>query len=60
MPKKPIEYDLQSLREGITKCDVNVGIFEQAIAGERATQKQYRHMISVLEEKYEREKRHPV
>jgi len=57
---RPPEYDLDALRQGLTKCDANILIFEQAIEAERQTKKQYRHMISVLEEKIEREKRHPV
>ena len=51
-----VEYDLQALKDGLGKCDVNIRIFEKAIEGEQDTKKKFRHMISVLEEKLERQK----
>ncbi len=51
-----VEYDLQALKDGLGKCDANIKIFETAIEGEQDTKKKFRHMISVLEEKLERQK----
>ena len=50
-----IEYDLDALKEGLVKCDKNVKIFEEAILNEQKTKREYRRMISVLEEKKARE-----
>lgn len=46
-----VEYDINALREAIKKAEVNIQTFEDAIEGERATQREYRRMISVLEDK---------
>ena len=37
---------IQSLKEGIKKCDANIVIFEEAIRKERQTQEDYRQIIS--------------
>lgn len=37
---------LESLKEGIKKCDANIVIFEDAIKKERQTQEDYRQIIS--------------
>jgi len=39
------EFNPESLKEGIKKCDANILIFEEAIRKERATQEEYRQMI---------------
>ncbi len=49
--KRILEYDLESLKQNIKKCRINIATFEEAIAKENETIKQLRHMISVLEEK---------
>ncbi|MFH1320073.1 MAG: hypothetical protein ABII90_05385 [Bacteroidota bacterium] len=36
---------MESLKEGIKKCDANIVIFEDAIKKERATQEEYREII---------------
>lgn len=46
-----VEYDINALREAIKKANVNIKTFEQAIAQERETQRQYSEMIAVLEAK---------
>ena len=37
---------IESLKEGIKKCDANIVIFEEAIKKERQTQEDYRQIIS--------------
>jgi len=44
-------YNIDSLKEGIKKCDENIKVFEDAIKKERDTQEEYREMIKVLEKK---------
>jgi len=46
-----IEYDLDSLKEGVEKCIKNVGIFEDAIQKEYETVREYKRIIATLEEK---------
>jgi hypothetical protein len=46
-----VEYDLDALKTGIQKCKKNVKIFEDAIEQEHTTIREYRRMISALEEK---------
>jgi hypothetical protein len=46
-----IEYDLESLKVGIGKCENNVKIFEDAIQKEYATIRDYQRIIAKLEEK---------
>jgi hypothetical protein len=46
-----IEYDLNSLKEALVKCDKNIEIFEDAISREHTTKREYRQMIAVLEQK---------
>jgi hypothetical protein len=48
---KDINYDLDSLKQGVEKCIKNVTIFEEAIAKEYATIREYKRMIASLEEK---------
>lgn len=48
--KEAIRYDIGSLKEGITKCDKNIQIFEDAIKKEEETKRRFRQMITVLEE----------
>ena len=52
---KEITYDLQALKDGLGKIDSNIEIFEQAIENELRIKKEYRRMISVLEEKKARD-----
>lgn len=40
-------FSIESLKEGIKKCDANILIFEEAIRKERQTQEDYRNMIEV-------------
>lgn len=46
-----VEYDINALREAIKKAEDNIRTFEVAIDAERATQRQYRHIIAELEAK---------
>lgn len=50
VPVKKLEYDIDSMKKAIEKCNESIKIFEDAIAKEQATQKEYRRIISVLEE----------
>lgn len=43
-----LRYDLESLEDGIVKCDKNIVIFEEAIKKERETQNRYREMIAFI------------
>jgi len=47
-----IEYDIDALRDGIEKAKDNIRTFEEAIEGENETMKEYRRIISVLEENH--------
>lgn len=49
-----LDYDIGALKEGIEKAKKNIKVFEQAIDNENNTIKNYRNMISVLEEKKDR------
>ncbi len=44
-------YSVESLKEGIEKCKVNIIIFEEAQDRERDTIKEYRFMIETIERK---------
>ena len=46
-----LDYDLESLEVGITKCEKNVKIFEDAIQQEYTTIREYRRIIAQLQEK---------
>jgi hypothetical protein len=46
-----IEYDIDALKQGIEKAKKNIEVFETAIQGEHDTIRDYRRMISTLEEK---------
>lgn len=48
---KSIDYDIDALRAGIGKAKKNIEVFEQAIMGEHNTIREYRKMISALEDK---------
>ena len=49
-------YSIESLERGIVKCEENIKIFENAIAKERKTIKEYRYMIdTALRKQKERE-----
>ena len=50
------EYDIDGLLRGIAACKQNIEVFEQAIAKERETIKEYKIMIDHLKEKSERPK----
>lgn len=44
-------YDLESMREALKKCDVNIKTFEDAIDRELETKEEYKKIIKSLEDK---------
>jgi len=48
---KDVEYDLEALKNGLTKLDKNIELFEEEIRKLMDVKSDYRRMISVLEAK---------
>ena len=46
-----MEYDIESLKQGIEKAKVNIKTFEDVIANEYKTISEYRRMIEVVKSK---------
>ncbi len=55
-PKEAIQYDIEALKRNVKKCYDNIKTFEEAIANEYKTIRELKYMISVLEEKVDRQK----
>jgi len=49
-------FSVESLTEGIKKCEANILIFEEAIKKERRTQEEFRQMIEVARQNEEKRK----
>jgi hypothetical protein len=49
------EYDLDALKSNLDRCDNNIKTFEDAIAKEYETKKEYQRIIAELEAKKARE-----
>lgn len=47
--KEALQYDAESLKNGIDKCQVNIQLFEDAIDKERQTIDRYNQMIVAIE-----------
>jgi len=48
---RDLDYDLESLKNGLLKIDKNIKTFEDAIEKEMDTKKDFRRMIDALEAK---------
>lgn len=48
------DYDLDSMRKAIAKCDANIVIFEEAIRKEMTTKMEYQRIIRTLQERASR------
>ena len=46
-----LDYDLKAMREALKKCDENIKVFEEAIAKEQETKREYMRIIRTLEDK---------
>jgi len=51
------KYDMQSLKDGIVRAELNVKIFEDALAKEKETIEQYQEFIKELEKEDKPEKK---
>ncbi len=51
LDQEALQYDIDALRDNVQRCKANIRTFKEAIAKERATIKQLKYMIGVLEEK---------
>jgi prefoldin subunit 5 len=49
------EYDLDALKSNLDRCDNNIKTFEDAIAKEYETKKEYQRIIAELEAKKARQ-----
>jgi hypothetical protein len=49
------EYDLDALKSSLDRCDNNIKTFEDAIAKEYETKKEYQRIIAELEAKKARQ-----
>lgn len=47
--EEALQYDQESLENGLVKCEANIKIFEDAIANERNTIERYKKMITLIE-----------
>jgi len=47
--KKEPEYDLESMKQALVKCDENIKVFEAAIIRERETKAEYERIILTLQ-----------
>jgi hypothetical protein len=50
IPAKKVLYDIDCMKKAVAKCDVNIKTFQDAIANEEKTKRQYQKIVETLEE----------